>query len=526
MRSLTYAIMTALLLIVGLSCIERNNPFDPVNDTPRGSSLTPRRRDTIRGQTDPALAHLADSARVLAVALNSMRRHLSEDSARIAARLEHNTALKDANDSIIAANRQIQAYNDTVSAVDSLALKAFLDTLDTLAPPDTFPHIDQLRYELSLHRLTAVDLIDSINLRYAPDTIYGPTARESALRPFDSLDALLGDIRARATSLFASVRDTNHQLIAPYNDTVTARNAAIRTYNDSILFAMRYHPYPPITDVDTLQTRLFAAEPGDTLVVAGGTFSPIVRFVNSGTAQRPIVVQGQLDMTTVFVNPDVRLSGNGYILFQHLTFRGNPESGGVKLEANAGPITFRSCRFEDNATFGLEIIDSDARLADCRITGNGGSGMRISSSRSAANRVTLDNVLIAHNRLDGIDVVTSALSIGHTTISDNGRNGIRLSDPEAELAVFSSLVTYNGRHGIHFESGFTAGYPFTIHYSVLYGNTDSPPVTGHFSDSLDYWSFAVSYADQSTNDYAVAAGNRVYELDRQGIIIGYRRDRR
>lgn len=525
MACLTRTLVPALALAAFLSCIERSNPFDPINDEPgRQETLTPGRRDSIRSELGPVLERYADSARSAAAPLDSMRARLGLDSARIDARADSNAAVRVINDSAGAANERTAAHNDTVSSMDSLKLKGYLDTLGFLPVPDTFPRIDQLRYEISVLRSAAAGLIDSVSVLYAPDTLYGPAERDSLLQPFDSLDGLIGVIRTTALALFSAARDTNELAIAPYNDSATAYNTAVRAYNDSVLFAMRYHPYPPIADNDSIQTRLFAAEPGDTLVIAGGVYSPIVRFVNSGTAGSPIVVQGQLDMSTVFDDPDVRLSGNGHIIFQHITFRGNPASGGAKLEAGSGPVTFRSCRFEDNSTFGIEIVDSDARLVDCRIVNNGGSGMRISSSHSAHSRVSLDNVLIAHNRLYGIDIVSTALSVRHTTISDNGRDGIRLPNPESATEVYHSLITYNNRYGVNFESGFTAQYPFHLSYSVLYGNVAAPPITGTFPDTLAYWTFPVSYTDRDANDYSVAPGNRVYELETQGIVVGYREE--
>jgi hypothetical protein len=245
-----------------------------------------------------------------------------------------------------------------------------------------------------------------------------------------------------------------------------------------------------------------------------------VRNLNSGTPDSRILVQGRPGMTTILDSSDVVCSNNGYIVFRNIVFRGG-SGAGVRLTDGSGPVAFEKCRFEHNGGNGLEIVDSDARLLGCEVLNNGGYGLRLSSSGTREETVRLENVLVAHNRLGGVDVVSVNLALRRATVSDNGGNGVRLRDPELSFTMDNCLVTFNTGFGILVEAGSKSDESFLVETSVFYGNTGGA-LRGNFDITPRYLSFELAYVKKEGDDYRVAPGNRVYELQREGIVLGYR----
>ena len=76
-------------------------------------------------------------------------------------------------------------------------------------------------------------------------------------------------------------------------------------------------------------------------------------------------------------------------------------------------------------------------------------------------------------------------------------------------------------YGLSFEAPVKNDNLFILSGTVLYGNSGGA-LRGVFASAPAYLGIGVSYVNQQANDYAVAPGNRVYELEREGIVIGYR----
>ncbi|MBD3393555.1 MAG: hypothetical protein GF410_16185 [Chitinivibrionales bacterium] len=505
--------------LVCVSCIQRDNPFDPANYSPNvlDSAEVEEIRDTANATLDSSFALAVQGFE----AIDSLLSALVLDSAANDSLDSLNQLTRSENLSRRAENDTTAAYNDTVSMVDSLRFKLHLDTLLWLVTSDSSAALDAARSVIRVEKLRADSQMSAVNKQYLPDTIYTDTLRDSILAPFDSLLALCDSARAARARFDAAVIDTNTLAVVPYNETVGLYNDSVAAYNDSILFARESGGYPPIEDGDSLQQSLFAAQPGDTFVVASDTFTVALRFSNSGSESSPIVVIGQPDLSTVLDSVDVAFSTNSHIIFKNIVFsRG---SHGARLVAGSGPITFENCSFVGNGGHGCEVVDSDARFRNCRMLHNGGHGLRVSSAEPKDNRVELTNTLIAHNRLTGIGIVSVNVTLQNTTISDNGSHGIRLDDPELELAIYNSLISYNGGYGITFLSGFNNNQPFTITSSVLYGNVTGQ-LFGNFQPPVSYLGYEPVYVDADADNYNIAPGNRLYDLEQEGIVIGYRDD--
>jgi hypothetical protein len=281
------------------------------------------------------------------------------------------------------------------------------------------------------------------------------------------------------------------------------------------------------------------AKAGDSLVIGAGLFPVDLRFTNSGTPDSPIVVRGYPGMRTVLtpmVDKDGKkststmiLSGRSHIRFEDIVFRGGGISG-AKLENGCRSISFRRCTFDSSAQFGLEVIDSDVDMQDCRLLANG-KGARLQGKEEAAYRIRLQNVLVARNLGHGLETVTPWGEILNCTVADNGGEGIRVNSPRRELTISNTIVSGNSGYGIFREA--ENGFQDLLHVKVS-------DVWGHDLDrdwylqGLDSARAAAlkganlsvdpQYQDPARLDYRPRPGSVLagYESQALPIVIGWR----
>jgi hypothetical protein len=517
----TGSLVTAALLT--LSCIQRNNPYDPANYhplAPQSAGLTDSLRTVVRDfSLQRVKAMLAESRGLMTSFENTKKQRLLDSLSRIHT-LDSNRIVLARNNDMLYHNDSIGLANISASSVDSLRYKQILDTLFVLVALADTPAIQGARDGIYIRRLKSAALIDSVNLANPLPPIIPSVSRDSLLGLFDTLiincDRLISSVKDAASM----AKDTNSIRILPYNDLFRNYNLTIKLYNDSLFFYKSFLGFVPVTNPDTLTKRLKNATAGDTFVVGSGTFSTEIRFDSSGEANKPIVVIGQPDLSTRFENSDVFLSNNKYIFFRYIIFS-KSNSSAVKCENSSGPLEFNHCVFENNGNNGIEIIDSDVKLYACRILNNGGSGILSSSTNKKNHQIFASQTLVAHNRFNGIDLTAVEATLSNVTMSDNGENGIRLSDPPRTLSLTATLISFNGHYGVQFGSQKGSDQSLTISNSVFFGNTLGA-ISGNFDGLPVYLTYSVEYLNRFQNDYRIAAGNDVFDLQTKGIIIGYR----
>jgi len=514
------ATLPACILLL-CSCIQRNNPWDPVNYHPQTVVRPdPLVLDAMIAELDSVLDAASAWALARGTVIDSLKNRLPVDSAAAVSVENANDLIRDANDGVRRANMLVTAYNDSAPAADSLRYQGYLDSLGWMGGTAVGPAAAAIAAELTVRKFSTLVYIDSVNALYPADTVCTPGRRGAFVGLFDSLLALCEGVAAAAGTFDLQASDTNTLAIYPYNRDAEAYNVAAAAYNDSVRYVRQFRGYPVVAATDSIEARLVSLSAGDTLVIGGGTFSPFIHPAGGGNAVQGVLVMGQPDLSTVFSQADVILSGNSHVTFRNIVFVGGNRTG-VKLENGCAAVVFDRCVFENNTSHGLEVIDSDIRLQNCRILGNGGSGVRLASNGSVSRTAVLVNTLVAHNLAHGIDVTAVNLSAQNVTIADNGGNGVLLADPELDLLVYNTLVTHNAMYGLSFEAPVKNDNLFILSGTVLYGNSGGA-LRGVFTSAPAYLDIGVSYVNQQANDYAVAPGNRVYELEREGIVIGYR----
>jgi L-fucose mutarotase/ribose pyranase (RbsD/FucU family) len=523
--------LLALAGVVALSCIQRNNPFDPINYHPfKKVVISP---DSLRQIRLNALSPIDLRLRAIAIepALDSILATLTADSITNAQIAISNAARRRQNDSIVGVNLAIGKINDTTTIEALLLEKQTLDSLRRLVVGDTARQISlRSRRQFIIHErdyarwysdsvnaaflYNPAIVIDSIFSRFFVDSI-ADLFTMAAVR-CDSLDSLVG-------RFYRAMVQNNSAVIQPYNMMVVAQNSEIRGYNQIIQFRRKSANAPVIADRDSLVSVCENAAAGDIIVLAGDTFSDVsIRFSNSGMPNKWIVIMGQPDMSTVLFSPDLIFSNNRYIILSNIVFAGG-NAGGAKLEYHSGPITFADCWFVDNKIDGLSIIDSRANIRNCRFLNNNQHGINSSSTKAEQNEVIIENSLFAHNNSYGIRVVATALLLQNVTIADNLKGGIYLSADEMDLRINNSLITGNIGWGIYFESMFNGTAVFSPNLTDLSINT-AGDVFGKIDPKLSYWSFDVQYVDPPTNNYDIAPGSYFDQIEKQvpPIVVGYR----
>ncbi|MFP4416036.1 MAG: right-handed parallel beta-helix repeat-containing protein [Chitinispirillaceae bacterium] len=520
-RPFSFLLIASTLLFTFLtSCIERNNPFDPLLFSP-DQRLDSLDIIAIRDSTSYFLDSLSRLAHAYRPDIDSISIIIDIDSAAVDSVLAINDSLREHNEYLRQSNAEIQIHNDSVIFVDSLRFKTQLDSLHHLLVRGNSSLLQQTHNQVQLlSALTALH-IDSINAAHSPDTIYTPAMTDSIFQPYDSITMRIAALIEKVDSLAQNIQALNEEEIFPYNDTIATENLEIVSYNKRIQHRQQYERYEPISDIDSLENGFNGAGPGDIFVIGSGSFSPFLKTFNSGTEQDPIIMQGQPDMSTIFTSPEVILSNNRHFIFRNIVFR-DSDLDGVRLENNSGFVVFDKCYFENNSTNGLTIIDSDVRVSNCRILNNRGRGIFTSSDQGNNNSVFIYNSLIAHNDWSGIEIIAATnFSVSNSTVSDNGLQGISIGGSGISLQINNSIISFN-MNGIWYDYPFHESNLFTLGATIIYGNDDQA-IQGPGIVNPDYINdVSPDFFDRHNEDYRILPSSELLELQERGVTIGYR----
>lgn len=433
-----------------MACIERSNPFDPLNAGPHAAS-------DIRVSNRPRLDTLTAGEAAFAAQITGFAGSFSADSLANDGRGKGNLVKRSANSARIEANAAVASDNQG-AAPEFLALKERYSLLDTLKAYGPYGDFQANRNALQVQAATLLGFMSRINAENAPTVAYPKAYSDSVFAPFARDTLAFFRLQARIDSGNAAVADSNLAITA-YNAHRIEDNAAVGTYNDSIVFLKQTKDKNVITRPDSLQGITFVAKAGDSLLIGAGVFPVDLRFTNSGTRDSLIVVRGYPGMRTIFTplvdkstgkpsTSTLILSGRSHIRFEDIVFRGGGISG-AKLENGCRNVSFRRCTFDSSGQFGLEVVDSEVELLDCKLLANG-KGARLQGD------VRLENVLIARNKGHGLEAVSPLGAILNCTVADNGGEGIRVNSPRRAFTIANTIVSGNAGYGIfrEAENGF------------------------------------------------------------------------
>lgn len=526
------AALAAMLLPT--ACIERSNPFDPVNLRP------PSIQDT-RDRQKPALDSLVSAGSRAAAHLADYQAAFREDSSANAVKADGNRARRAGNDSATAANAAVAAANAGQADADLLKTQAFLAELDTLRAYGPYGRLEDDFDSLQAQVLEATRLMEAANRDAAPVVIYPPDYRDQVLAPLSRDSAAFAALRASISGGNARVTAANDSIRA-YNDSVRLANAAIRDFNGQVAFLKEAKLKGIVVQSDSLTVLARNSGAGDTLLLGPAEFLVDLRL-GSGTREKPILIRGYPGRKSVIrpevrngspINQGVLLDTNKHIVFEDLVFRGGAVSG-VKLSNGSRNVTFRRCLFEANHIWGVDASGSDLLLFDCEVRGNGNDssassgGIRVEMASALDARVQIENVLIAANRGYGVEAVSPDGSLARVTLAYNTKDGLRLSTHERNLQVTHSILAFNGATGLWRNPSPANPDGLGVENCDLYSNLpdwELRTLTEEKQADIKRLNFSVNpdFRDPGAYDYRPKPGSALANLENQAasVVVGFR----
>ncbi|MDQ3001853.1 MAG: right-handed parallel beta-helix repeat-containing protein [Fibrobacterota bacterium] len=518
-----------LLGAVGISCIDRSNPFDPLN-------LGPQAAAEVRVENRAGLDSLTGAAAAFAIHAKEYTGLFSADSVANDSILKGNSSVRADNDRTREHNLSVAESNRIQVVVDSMKLKAGFAFLDTLRPYGPYPEFQVRLTGLQLQAAALAVFIASVNGKKVPLVVYNSAFIDSVFTPYRRDSLAYARIHAGIESGNAAVAAANADLKA-YNAIREDDNRAVAVYNDSIDFIKKTQNKNIIVRADSLQALTFVAKAGDSLYLGAGSFNVDLRFTNSGTVDSPIVLRGSPGMTTILKGVDKNgtlngsvgiLSNRANIRFEGIVFRMGGVSG-MKVESGSRNISFRNCRFDSSGQWGVEAIDSDLEMIDCRVLGNGG-GIRTTSTPNSDLRIRLVNNLVAGNRGHGLEAVSPMGEVSNCTFSDNTGEGIRVNSPLRALTIANSIVSSNLGTGIFREATSLNQDGFIVKECDIWGNREADwnllNMDSTRAENLKKANLNVKpeFIDPSSFNYALKPGSVLadYEARTLPVVIGYR----
>ena len=505
-------VLLLFFLLPVVTCIDRSNPWDPLNGCPEIL------RDELRRISAPGI----DSALTRIISLDSSANLYKTifDSIK-----KWNQNVYTDNWKIIRRADSIRTQNNLLDSInasnDDCTLAGLKELFDTLQYVDQFgdtENLHDLRTSISMDSSRCSAAIDAANQECIPQGVFGAVFIDSVFSIVNNITDSWDSILAEITAYHQSIIDSN-QIIAEFNRTVLKENDSSLAYNERTEKLFEYCKKERFSNPETLQVLIPALIPGDTLYLDSGKITFPFRFTHKGTNRdEPIVIIGSPFQNTYIEPADFFISESQNIRFYNLTFAHGVVCG-VKLESDCDNIIFDNCVFRDNNQLGLEIIESSVELRNCKIYHNLGSGIRIQGVQHVENRLVADNILVAHNKGYGILSVSASMLITNATISDNSFDGIRLEVANRTAAIIRSLITFNAYGGLRRDNSELGLGFFTTPNSNFFGNGSSAMIADsmYIKLNIPYLSEDPAYTDRFSDNYTIGASSPLF-----GTVIGYK----
>ncbi len=509
---------SVIIMMVLLTCIHRNNPYDPLLYHEPIESCPQDTIDALRVNVGTIVVRTDSLVRSADIVADSLRL----DSLSKKRVIDSNQAIKTADSTFILQNRVIEQLNIGQVVADSLKYKTPLDTLHFL-PSMPISGVD-LSDRLETDSIRLASLFSAFfdacpgnadTIKQFKDSVFFAFGQKAL-----HVDSVLYRMGARS-----EVYDSITSAIVGFNDTVKNQNNLITAYNDSIdkiKFSAQTQLLPRITSGDTLKRLVQTAKPGDTFILQGTVSVGGNLQLSSmrGTQSNHISLIGDpWTSNSLITTSGVFIDSGEYIDIKNIHISGS-SGPGLKLENGSNNITLNHCVIEKNSGFGMEVTASGIAMDSCKIINNGKGGIQFAPPPTTY-QLNLVNVLIAKNKGVGIDAATPLANIRNVTISDNDSDGIHIVSPiNSSVYLDYCIISFNKGFGIFRNQDTPSG-------EIFWGINDCYQNSlGNLSPGIDNTPLNVDphFVDRQNNNYSIAPGddNVIYIWEIQNIIIGYR----
>ncbi|MBN1760323.1 MAG: right-handed parallel beta-helix repeat-containing protein [Chitinispirillaceae bacterium] len=448
-RHSTHLLIFSGILSLQLTCIERNNPWDPIFGC--HPDQVQEYQDHYSGKIDSISERMTGYHAIIAqdsisfITLQQMN----------VTTLAENTGLKNSIMQRFSESREIFIRDslagncETATPRDSIGLQ--LQQLDaTLSTANISNTLLQLSTDSTEIENIFAETANLCSSQQILTSSYRNLVRAQYPIKKEELYAKINAINSYA----AAVADSN-RLIDSINFEVHRYDSLVNHYNDSLETCK----IPRETNQDSIKVLIDSIQPGDTIALGEGIFHIEIYLQDKGIEGEFITIIGMPNGTTVFdSSARVEINGSNSLRFENLTFSHLWNDNGTRIINHSSNIHFINCTFCNNLIRGVEMSSSsNIVFSNCRFIDNGANtvpvdtlghgGIRIES----CTNVTLKNILVARSIGIGIDISNSQVNIQQATVTNNLFYGIRYisSDQTHFCNISYSILSYNDTTGIY-----------------------------------------------------------------------------
>jgi hypothetical protein len=505
-----------ICLISTFSCIDRNNPWDPVNGCP----------EEIKNKIIKSVKTKLDSSAIvinqIMASIQIIENNHSLYKKNIQTIEANNVSIQEQNALLHAKNDSIKKFNNMVDCKNLETIQPF-STIDTM--PYDYLNLNSIKSTISSESLKIISTIAESNEQCPPAGIFSQKQRDSILLPITNSNAKCSILTKNFEEDFNELVIKN-QVFTVHSNEIIAKNISIRQYNDSINKVKLLCNISTIANNDSLQNKFndFHVKPGDTLYLAPISFRHI-RIQNFGNDLKRTFIIGTTDASnrrTSFDSSDCYLTEARNICFINISFSNSrsPKENricGIRI-FDQSKVFFKNCEFAYNDSFGIESNTSYVTLENCSVHHNH-VGVKTVGNNNLYVTFDANNVLFAHNKHAAIDANTVRLKVDGCTFSDNNKYGIQFKSDFFTSNISRSIFSFNDSNGLYCEPASGNSNNIFLNtcdfYENNYGDINDPSM----KIQLDSSSLKLNpgYIDKSNLNYRLQGTSPLYGKD-----IGYK----
>jgi len=239
-------------------------------------------------------------------------------------------------------------------------------------------------------------------------------------------------------------------------------------------------PGTSTTPLCTINAAVGRTNPGDTVVVASGTYNELVNISRAGAAGAPVTYTAAPGATVIVAGQEngFRISSESYIVVDGFHVRNTTSHGIIvkdssNISVQDNEVSGAGAPALGSTARGITISTTTQSLVSGNTTHDNSDAGIFVGSGSTGNLVVGN---ISHNNARGyvraaagIDVRAASTTVSGNVSYDNEDSGLNVWDGATGTTVTNNRLYRNGDHGIDNKSSDTT----LIVANTVHGNTDS-----------------------------------------------------